>query len=113
MNKTDDKPLILTICEYAKAKGAAWPLNKHEGIWSTYINDKWFVALNPHNEPHTVKYEGIEHVVEPFNAVVWYNGWPAGVVDPAGHTMVATSETNEQALLAAIRAQHSATGGAG
>jgi hypothetical protein len=51
----------------------------------------WEVQLNPTNEP----LEG----VDPFTAVVAWNEWPAGVVDPNGGVIAAGAVANLDTFL--------------
>ena len=87
------------------------PINQFPGCWELQIDDEWWVAINGHGEARktaTTPRGGIEgeHDCPPFTALLYYNGWPAGVFDPYGGVCAAGEGANEDTLVAAIRARH-------
>lgn len=92
------------LCDLALALGER-DLNKTPGCWQHKIDEKWWVALNPHDDYAEV--EGGR--VPPFSAYFKCNGWPAGIVNPAGGSMIGTSQS-EDALCHALRKAIKQTG---
>lgn len=74
---------------------------KLPGCWELQIDDQWWIAMNGHKTP-TKDSHGFE--VPPFHAAVEYNGWPAGIISPAGGIIAAGSCANENTFIAALEA---------
>lgn len=89
---------FLKIGDLCVAADAA-PLNKHAGCWEYQVDERWWIAVNGHPEP-TRNSDNFE--VAPFTAVVKYNGWPAGVLDPSGGIIAAGECANEGAFIEAL-----------
>ena len=64
------------------------------------LDDNWRIAINGHGET-TKDTTGAD--VLPYCCMVWYNGWPAGVLCPNGGEIAAGAVANENALRAAIK----------
>lgn len=80
----------------------AAPANKHPGCWETQIDERWWVALNGHNESKPCT---SGEVIKPFHCYITFNGWPAGVLTPYGGVIAAGECANEGAFIAAMRAR--------
>lgn len=72
-------------------------INQLPACWEVDIGSGWSLALNGHGEPMRSK-SGAE--VPPYHCWVERNGWPMGLVSPAGGTVVGGSEDE---LIEAIR----------
>ena len=87
------------IAQLGIALGAA-PLSKHTGCWEHAVDERWRVAVNGHREG---KATSTGEVVKPFTAIVWFNGWPAGLISPRGGVIAAGEVANEGTLIAALQ----------
>jgi len=98
------EPRIITafdeIAQLAIRLGVV-PLNARPGCWEFQVDEHWWIAVNGHRESLKCS-KGV--AVEPFNAYVEFNGWPAGSFNPAGGIMAAGEAANEDAFIAALRA---------
>lgn len=78
----------------------ALPLSKYPGCWEERIDEHWEISANGHKEPqkscHCI-------TVPPFKVYVQYDGWPFGLISPAGGTMAVGRITNEDAFIEALR----------
>ena len=77
------------------------------GCWEYQIDEAWWIAVNGHKEPVSVfrpQHPGVPVSVPPFTAYIEYNGWPAGLIDPARGTMAAGEGANQDAFMAACDA---------
>lgn len=96
---------FLAIAALAIAADAA-PLHRHAGCWTAEFpcgaHDRWRVVVNGHPEP-------LEHggaTVDPFTAVVEYNGWPAAILCPVnGGIFAAGSGANVESFAASVEAE--------
>lgn len=77
------------------------PLNKHPGCWEHQVDERWWVAMNGHPEPRKNS-DGFE--VNPFDCVIKYNGWPAGILGPYGGIIAAGGCANEGTFIEALEA---------
>jgi hypothetical protein len=91
---------MMAVAELGIAVGAA-PLNARPGCWEHQVDDRWWIACNPHPEL-TKCSRGVN--VAPFRVYIEFNGWPAGIVGPDDGWIAAGTAANEDALLGAIRA---------
>lgn len=98
--------IFLEIAEFAHRRGVT-SINAMPGCWEVQIDAQWWMAVNGHSTP-TATSRGDEPV-PPFSAYIEYNGWPAGVVDPAGGVLAAGSGANAETF---CRALQSSTAGA-
>lgn len=89
---------FLLIGELAHANGAT-PLKDYPGCWEASVGERWWVALNGHAEAVECS-RGLK--VDPYHAYVEFKGWPAGVINPVGGTIVGFA--SEDALIAALEA---------
>ena len=80
-------------------------INELEGCWEYQVDEQWRFALNGHNTPHDTD-DGVR--VPPFSAFVEFNGWPAGIIDPAGGVLAAGDAANESTFIAALQAARAA-----
>lgn len=62
------------IAELAAALGVT-RIGDLPGLWEHEIDEHWFIAVNGH--PDKPIYRGLMPV-QPFNAYIGFNGWPAG-----------------------------------
>jgi len=83
---------LAVIAELHDALGLP-PLN---GAIGEYQFAEWRVRLNGAGEEQ----DGIP----PFTASIEFNGWPAGLIDPAGGVIAAGELANEDTFIAAARA---------
>jgi len=92
-----DKPICTVFGLIADLAGARGIRNIKDtpGLTSMAIDERWSVDVNPHPE----ELGG----TPPFHALIWYNGWPAGVVGPYEGTIAAGDTANEEALIAALK----------
>lgn len=89
---------FVLLAELALAEGVAdTPL----GIWERAF-DPWHVSLNRDNIARK-NVRGLE--VPPYSAMVTFNGWPAGIIDPRGGILAAGAAANEDTFIAAIKEQ--------
>ncbi len=92
----------------AKIAELAAALNVHdidqlEGCWIHQINPRWTIAVNGHSQNTDAKPKGMPTMhVKPFEAAIWYNGWPAGEVWANGGIIAYGAYANEEALLATL-----------
>jgi hypothetical protein len=70
-------------------------------FWERDIG-RWHVSLNRENISR--KNEAGDDV-PPYTAVVTFNGWPAGMIDPRGGIIAAGAAANEDTFIAAIKEQ--------
>lgn len=93
-------PLFLDIAEFCMARGAK-SIKDVPGCYEAKVDEHWWIAVNGHAEPAKTS-TGVE--VPPFAAYIEFNGWPAGVVDPAGGLLAAGELANETTFRAALKA---------
>lgn len=94
------------IAELALALGVR-DLCQRDGCWAHQVDDRWWLAVNGKREPQSVVVTargggGEEVSVPQYSAVIYYNGWPAGIVDPFGGVLAAGEGANEDTFLAAL-----------
>jgi hypothetical protein len=101
----DAMALFLALAEYAERRGVP-PLNTFAGCWSEQIDPTWWVAVNAHREEQMVSLPpecGKDEVpVPPFTALVYYNGWPAGLFTPHSGAFAAGEGANPATFTAAL-----------
>jgi hypothetical protein len=95
------KALFVLLCELAEKDDAA-PLLKHAGCWERQIDEHWWIAVNGHREEKQNSHGGM---VPPFNCMVEFNGWPAGLFDPYNGIIAAGEAANEETFAAALEAE--------
>lgn len=61
----------------------------------------WRIELNGSNT--AIEWKG--RTIPPFSAIVEFNGWPAGLIDPGGGIIAAGEAANEGAFISAIEAE--------
>ena len=88
------------ICELAIACGATG-LAHRATCWEREIDQHWRVALNGTRAPLSPARGGPP--IPAFSALLEFNGWPAGVVDPRGGVIAAGDCANEASVIAALR----------
>lgn len=96
--------LIFAAARYAESVGVS-KINELPGAWVAFVDDNWTIAMNGHRESVAVEPEGCMAVddLPPFTLAAWWNGWLAGMIDPAGGIIAAHPEgANEERLLAAL-----------
>ncbi len=89
--------IFAKIVELAEARKVR-SIKDLPGCWEVSLPGGWRFAVNGHREP--VECGAFE--VPPFEAAFWYNGWPAGIVGPAGGVLSAGAAANEGSLIAAL-----------
>lgn len=95
---SEKKPLFLLLCELGE-KDNIPPLNEHVACWERKIDDQWWIAVNGHRDAIKNSRGG---TVPPFNCIVEFNGWPAGMFDPYGGIIAVGDAANEEAFAAAL-----------
>jgi len=81
-------------------------INTLPGCWEHQIDDDWRVAMNGHREE--VK-DSSGAGVPPFHIYIEWKGWPAGLINPYGGSIVAGGNACEDSFIAAVRAATPAT----
>lgn len=76
--------------------------NLPDGLYRRKIGDLWRIVFNGTGEARKPD-DGPE--LPPFSVYVEYNGWPAGIIDPAGGILAAGDAANEDTFIAAIEAE--------
>lgn len=77
-------------------------INQLRGCWEVQVDNLWWFAVNGHTEPMLCSRSDIP--IDPFNAYVMFNGWPAFILSPAGGCGAAGEAANEDTLIAALQA---------
>lgn len=98
-----DAPLSMAfwlIAELCTAAGVA-PLTKHRGCVEVTAG-AWTITVNGHARPKRSR-RGL--FVPRFSALLEFNGWPAGSMNPFGGIVAAGEAANEDTLIAALRAE--------
>lgn len=90
------------IAELCSAHGLA-PLNKHRGCVVVEAG-AWRITVNGHNRPARA-HGGSRLLIPRFTAMVEFNGWPAGSLNPYGGVIAAGEAANEDTLIEALRAE--------
>jgi hypothetical protein len=98
VNKTDISQVFALVAELAQLDGAA-PISSWPGLWERGIDEQWTIVANGHPEP--MRYKNIE--IPPFNHLVLYNGFTAGVFTPFDGVIAAGQEANEDSLIRALK----------
>lgn len=101
MSATRERPLseaFTRVCDLALALGVK-SIKDLPGCWEYQVDEHWWIAVNGHNGA-TRCAKGAD--VPPFRCYVEFNGWPAGIIDPYGGTIVAGEAANEDAFIAAL-----------
>ena len=84
------------LAELAMALGVEG-INKFPGCWEHQVDEHWIIKVNGHQVP----VDGIQ----PYEMMVWFNGWPAGIVHPIhGGVIVAGATANEDTFITALDA---------
>lgn len=93
------------VCELALALGHR-QLNQRPGCWRHELADPnggtWAFTLNPHDTPKLIG--DTATTLPPFHLFVEWNGFPAGIVSPAGGVIAAGARANEDTCIAALKA---------
>lgn len=90
--------VFFLIAELCCALGLA-PLNKRRGCVDVTAG-AWHITVNGHARPKRL---GSGLMVPAYTALLAFNGWPAGSVNPYGGVIAAGDAANEDALIAALR----------
>ena len=104
----DDKSItevFVEIAALAERIGVA-PINALLGCWEHQVDPHWWIAVNGHAEPVQCS---MGTKVPSFSAYVQFNGWPAGIINPFGGTLVAADAANEDTFIAALQAANQET----
>lgn len=95
---------FVRLCELAQALKIK-PLPEHPACWEHQVDERWWICINGHKDGPRKNSDGFD--VPPFECVLKYNGWPAGMFGPFGGIVAAGSCANEgtfiEALVAAKR----------
>lgn len=92
------------IVDLALALGAtAENLRRKPGAWVHRLDETWIIAINPHDEEIEVTIDGtMGGRLREFEAGIWFNGWLAGLINPAGGTIAAGAGANEDNFIRAL-----------
>ena len=93
------EPLFVLFAKLAEKDGVTPLHEKVKGCWERQIDENWWIALNGTNKAQTCS-TGAE--VPPFSAYVTWLGWPSGILNPHGGTLVAHPNANEELFAAAL-----------
>lgn len=94
------------VCALGQALGLKNLREQFPGqCWTHQLDEAWWFALNPHGTPCEAKPPdwNIATVVNPFDVLVTYNGWPAGMFGPSGGLIAAGEGANVFTFAAALR----------
>lgn len=75
-------------------------INKLPGCWEHQVDERWWIAVNGHNEPVECS-RGLK--IDPFDCYIEFNGWPAGSLNPAGGIIAAGEGANEDTFIEALK----------
>lgn len=73
-------------------------INTLPGCWEFKIDEHWTIAVNGSDKPR--EHQGLK--TPPFSMWVFFNGWPAGLLNPLGGTFVVGTAANEDQFAMAI-----------
>lgn len=93
---------FVRIAELALLNGSA-PINRLPGPWTHAFTSgdwHWQIAVNGHREPVVSPWSTV--LIDPFEAHVYVNGWPFGILSPAGGRLGAGHGANENSFIAAL-----------
>ena len=99
---------FLAIAELALALGVR-DLSQRKECWTHQVDARWWIAVNGKQEPQPVTVtaqggpEGAIIEVPGYSALVYFNGWPAGILDPFGGILAGSGVANEATLIAALQ----------
>ena len=65
------------------------------GLWEYQIDDNWKIKLNGHKEKNI-------HCIPPFNCLIEFNGFTAGLINPYGGIIACGDIANEDTFIDAI-----------
>lgn len=108
MNPDDDRPFSEAYCavvDLGLALGAQ-PLHRHPACWECQVDEQWRVSMNGHRNPQKTT---TGHEVPPFECLVEFNGFPAGLLSPFDGVIAAGAAANEDAFITAVKARTAAT----
>ena len=84
-----DRHPIESILIVANALGIR-DIAEMPGAWVHKIDDAWTIAVNGQDTTVSVEPDGCMAIgLEPFEFVVWFNGWLAGTMKPPDHGIFA------------------------
>lgn len=84
--------------DYAITQGAE-DIKSLPGCYEADVDGTWWIAINGHSGPIECSRGG---EVLPFHVYVEFNGWPAGVLGPAGGILAGSEAANEETFIAAL-----------
>jgi hypothetical protein len=94
--------LVWTGCCMLAMKDGVVPIaSAPDGIYRRKVGE-WQITINgtEKDKPETDSHPKLPR----FAVYVEFNGWPAGIIDPAGGLLAAGAAANEDTLIAAIEA---------
>jgi len=94
---------FIKICELGKKLGIP-PLNTLPGLWEHRLDEYWEIKVNGQKR----EIGGIA----PFSAGIFFNGWPAGIINPYGGQIVRSHDISEDLFIEAIEAAIATAAGA-
>ena len=96
--------MIEELLSFAERRGGQH-INSLPGCWIERVDEHWVIGANGHSIPEEASPNDCMAVtVPPFHFAVWFNGFPAGLLDPAmGGVFAAGSAANPDEFEAALR----------
>lgn len=90
------------IARYAQAHNVR-SIKDLPGCWEVQVDAAWWFAVNGHRAPQECS-KGA--TLQPYEAYVTFNGWPAGILSPDGEGVFAAgSAGNTEAFITAVLAE--------
>ena len=105
MTRTNDlEKFWAAIHDLWEARGDK-PMTEIDGAWCVEIDGGWYIAANGTNKTVMVAppSDVMPIEVRQFEAVVWFNGWLAMLVTPAGGSVCNGSAANLDTFCEAVR----------
>jgi len=108
-SRNDELPIpeVFALAVELMSRRGHHEINKLDGCCVVEVDAHWTIAMNGHPDPCDADpgRGGMSVTVPPFNLVVWWHGWLAGLLTPAGGTIVSHLEgANEERLVADLQA---------
>lgn len=98
--------VVVKIAELANALDVA-DIKDLPGCWEYQVDEQWWFAINGGTEPRATSRRGEGKVdpieLEPFNLLVEFNGWPAGLLNMHGGSFAVGTAANEGTFIEALQ----------
>lgn len=94
------------IADFALLRGVSNVAAMPGGKWFGHVDHNWSVGVNATNADNEIEPPNcMKATLSPWGMAVWWNGWLAGLIDPAGGCIAAHPSdqgANEDTLIAAL-----------